>query len=81
VQQYAALVDKKIIVSIALILTISKNKKRSRYKRVNLTKLLTVLGTAVRAREKSVTLNILAVYNKFINIFIKKTGINALLKY
>jgi hypothetical protein len=40
-----------------------------------------VLGTAAREGEKSVTLNILAVYNEFINMFIEKTGINALLKY
>jgi hypothetical protein len=40
-----------------------------------------VLGAAARDKEKSVTLNILAVYNKFIKIFIKKTGLNALPKH
>jgi hypothetical protein len=64
-----------------LTLTISKNKKYSRYKRVNLAKLLIVLGTTARDREKSVTLNILVVYNEFIKIFIKKIGLKVLLKY
>jgi hypothetical protein len=68
-------------VNITSTLTIPKNKKYSRYKRVNLAKSLIVLGTAARDREKSVTLNILAVYNKFIEIFIKKIGLKALLKH
>jgi hypothetical protein len=64
-----------------LILTVLKNKKGLRYKGVNLTKLLLVLGAAARDKERSVALNILAVYNKFIKIFIKKTGLNALPKH
>jgi hypothetical protein len=40
-----------------------------------------VLGTIAREEEKSVTPNILAVYNKFIEIFIEKIGLKALPKH
>jgi hypothetical protein len=74
-QKHDALVDKRTIASIVLTPTVLKNKKGSRYKRVNSTKLLLVLGAAARDKERSVTLNILAVYNKFIEMFIEKTGL------
>jgi hypothetical protein len=75
------LVDERIIANIALTPTIPENKKCSRYKGVNLAESLIVLGTAARDREKSVTLNILAVYNEFIEMFIEKIGLKALLKH
>jgi hypothetical protein len=79
---HAALADKKIITSIASQLTVLENrKKRLRHRGVNSAKILKVSGTAAREGEKSVTLNILAVYNEFIDMFIEKTGINALLKH
>jgi hypothetical protein len=79
-QPHAVLVDKKIITSIALTLTVPRNKKRLQYKGVNSAK-QHVLSVAAREGEKSITPNILAVYNKFIKMFIKKTGLRALLKH
>jgi hypothetical protein len=79
-QSHAILADKKTITSIALTLTIPKNKKRSQYKGVNSAK-QHVSSVAAREGEKSVTPNILAVYNEFIKMFIKKTGLRALLKH
>jgi hypothetical protein len=80
-QKHDALVDERTIASIVLTLTVLKNKKDSRYKGVNLTELLLVLGAAARDKERSVTLNIPAVYNEFIEMFIEKTGLNALPKH
>jgi acetylglutamate synthase len=79
-QSHAVLADKKTITSIASTLTIPRNKKHSQYKGVNSAK-QHVLSVAAREEEKSVTPNILAVYNKFIKMFIKKTGLRALPKH
>jgi hypothetical protein len=79
-QLHAVLADKKTITSIASILTVLKNKKRSQYKGVNSAK-QHVSSVAAREEEKSVTLNILVVYNEFIKMFIKKIGLRALLKH
>jgi NADH:ubiquinone oxidoreductase subunit K len=79
-QSHAVLADKKIIISIALILTVLRNKKRLQYKGVNSAKQY-VLSVAAREGEKSITLNILVVYNKFIKMFINKIGLRALLKH
>jgi hypothetical protein len=75
------LADERTIANIASTPTVPKNKKYSRYKGVNSAKLPTVSGTAARGREKSVTPNIPAVYNEFIEMFIEKTGLKTLLKH
>lgn len=73
--------DEKTDKKTASHTTVLKNKRRSRHKGVNSVERLDVLISATRDREKSVTLNILAVYNEFIGMFIEKIGLRALLKH
>jgi transposase InsO family protein len=80
-QKHDALVDERTIASIVSTPTVPKNKKDSRYKGVNSTELPPVSGAAARDKERSVTPNIPAVYNEFIEMFIEKTGLNALPKH
>ena len=40
-----------------------------------------MLEAAIREGERRVTLDILEVYNEFIKMFIKKTGLRVLLKH